>query len=137
MRRGWWLCALALAGCVAREAGPELYSMPAGRYADYRAVLVEAGRGTKMAEGTPDTVRNRFAECSADFILSGIAPLDRIMLDKYARGELALGGEELNRIDWVESLLHGEQPLTEGGLDRLEPWCPGDIPAFARALGQS
>jgi len=89
-----------------------------------------------MKSGTPEAVRNRFAECGADFILSGIAPLDRILLDKYARGELALSGEDLARIDWVESTLHGDQPLTAGGLELLQPWCPDDIPAFEQALGQ-
>jgi len=134
MPRGWWLCALVLAGCAPR--GPELYSMPAGRYENYRAVLVEKGRATQMASGTPDAVRNRFAECGADFILSGIAPLDRILLDRYARGELAMSGAELQRIDYVESVLHGAEPLTRGGLERLQPWCPNDIPAFKQALGQ-
>ena len=89
-----------------------------------------------MAEGTPDAVRNRFAECGADFILSGIAPLDRINLDRYARGEVALSTEELQRIDYVENQLHGTQPLTQGGLERLQPYCPDDIPAFRTALGQ-
>jgi hypothetical protein len=110
--------------------------MPPGKYADYRAVLIEAGRAAKMAPGTPDAVRNRFAECGSDYILSGIAPLDRINLDRYARGEIALSTEELQRIDYVENKVHGAQPLTQGGLERLEPWCKDDIPAFKQALGQ-
>ena len=135
MQRHWWLYALLLAGCAPRIE-PEMHAMPPGRYADYRAVLMEAGRGTKMAEGTPDAVRNRFAECGSDYILSGIAPLDRINLDRYARGEVAMSTEELQRIDYVENTLHGSQPLTQGGLDRLAPFCKDDIPAFKKALGQ-
>jgi hypothetical protein len=135
MQKLWWLCALLLAGCAPRVE-PDLHAMPQGKYADYRAVLVEAGRATQMAEGTPDAVRSRFAECGADFILSGIAPLDRINLDHYARGELAMSTEELQRIDYVENTLHGTQPLTQGGLERLEPFCKADIPAFKQALGQ-
>jgi hypothetical protein len=135
MPRHWWPCILLLAGCAPRVE-PDLHSMPPGKYADYRAVLIEAGRATKMAEGTPDSVRNRFAECGSDYILSGIAPLDQINLDRYARGEIALSTEELQRIDYVENMLHGAQPLTQGGLERLEPWCKDDIPAFKQALGQ-
>jgi len=131
-----WLCALVLMGCAPVDPGPQLHSMPAGKYADYRAVLVEAGRATEMKSGTPEDVRNRFAECGADYILSGVAPLDRMRLDQYARGELAMSREELQRIDYVENQLHGSQPLTQGGLDRLKHQCPDDIPAFKQALGQ-
>jgi len=133
--RALLVCAGLLRGC-APAVESDLHAMPPGKYADYRAVLLEAGRATKMAEGTPDTVRNRFAECGSDFILSGIAPLDRINLDRYARGEVAMSTEELQRIAYVENQLHGAQPLTQGGLERLDPFCPNDIPAFKRALGQ-
>ncbi len=138
MPRELWLCALAvmLAGCASRDIEPAMQAMPAGKYADYRAVLVEAALAAPMASGTPDPVKKSFAECSADFILSGIAPLDRMTLDRYARGELAVTVEELDRIDRVERILHGDQPLTQGGLDRLQPWCAGDIPAFKQAFGQ-
>ena len=136
MPRLAFLAALLLVGCVS-QAEPELHAMPAGKYADYRAFLIEAGRGTRMAAGTPDAVRQRFAECASDFILTGIAPLDRTMLDRYARGELAMPAEELDRIDRVERILHGDQPLTQGGLERLAPFCADDIPAFKQALGQS
>jgi hypothetical protein len=137
MVKTWLFCAaLALAGCAPRDAGPQMQSMPPGKYADYRAFLIEAGSGVTMAAGTPDTVRRRFAECSADFILSGMAPLDRMMLDQYARGELAVTAEELDRIDRVERILHGDQPLTQGGLERLAPFCPNDVAAFKQALGQ-
>src|SRR4051812_12665022 len=81
MPRVWWLLSMVLAGCVP-DAGPDLHAMPAGRYPNYRAVLVEKGLATSMVSGTPDAVRKRFAECGSDFILSGIAPLDRILLDK-------------------------------------------------------
>lgn len=138
MPRELWLCALAvmLAGCATRDADPAMQSMPAGKYADYRAVLVEAASAAPMASGTPETVKKSFAECSADYILSGIAPLDRMTLDRYARGEVAMPAEELDRIDYVERVLHGDQPLTQGGLERLQPWCAGDIPAFKQAFGQ-
>jgi len=138
MPRGWWLCALAvmLAGCAPRDAEPMMQAMPKGKYADYRAVLVEAALAAPTASGTPESVKKSFAACSADYILSGIAPLDRMNLDQYARGELAMPAAELDRIDYVERVLHGDQPLTQGGLDRLQPWCASDIPAFKQAFGQ-
>ena len=135
MPRRWWLSTLLLAGC-APSIEPDLHAMPAGRYADYRAVLVEAGLKARVTDGTPDAVRQRFADCASDFILSGIAPLDRINLDRYARGEVAMTTGELQRIDYVENTLHGSQPLTQGGLERLAPFCADDIPAFKQALGQ-
>lgn len=117
---------LSLSACVSHST--EL-GFQAGRYANYRELLISSGKQTRFPAGTPEAVKNRYYECAADFVLSGVSPVDLPKLDGYAQGRQDLTVGELNRINAdIEARLG--RPLTQGGLERLTPFCPGDVASF-------
>jgi hypothetical protein len=102
-----------------------------GKHSNYRALLVSMGAYTKFPTGTPQSVKDRYSECAADFVLSGVSPVDLPKLDAYAQGRQDLTVNELNRINaGIEAKLG--RPLTQGGLERLTPFCPDDVPDFMK-----
>jgi len=119
------IAAFIISGCAADSAT----ALERGKYSNYRDLLIDLGAYTKFPPEASYDLRRRYAECSSDFVLSGVAPADLPKLDAYARGELDLSQSELIRIndDIVRKL---GKPLTDGDLDRLMPFCPADVPSF-------
>ena len=122
------LTALLLSGCVSDRT--EL-SFAQGKYHNYRDLLVSTAAFTKFPKGTPSSVKDRYAQCSADFVLTAVSPVDLPSLDAYAQGVQSMPVGELNRINsQIEAKLG--RPLTHGGLERLAGICPNDVADFQK-----
>jgi hypothetical protein len=113
-----------LTGCVSSSTP---IGFAPGRYDSYRDLLETTAIETKFPQGTPEAVKKSYYRCAASFVLSGVSPTDLPKLDAYARGQMDLPISELNRINAdIERKLG--RPLTQGGLERLEPFCSADLP---------
>jgi hypothetical protein len=122
------LAAFLLAACVPDSAK---MSLQPGKHRDYHDLMVKVGLMAKFPPGAPSDIGIRYAECAADFIMANTSPADQQKLDAYARGETTLTVGESRRMDDNLEAAVGK-PLTEGGLERLAPYCPQDVPDFQK-----
>ena len=122
---------LLLGSCVPDSASTSIES---GRYTSYRDLLVKTAETAPATEKMPTDVREQYARCSADFVITAISPADLANLDEYARGQRELTVGESKRID--ESIRRQlGKPLIEGDLSRLNKLCPESVPGFQKYLG--
>jgi hypothetical protein len=122
------VAAFVLTACVPDSAQ---MSIQPGRYQDYHDFMVKIGLLAKFPPGAPSDIGIRYAECAADFVMDNTSPADRQKLDAYARGESTLTAGESRRMDANLEAAVGKS-LTEGGLERLTPYCPDDVPDFQK-----
>jgi hypothetical protein len=104
---------------------------PPGRYDSYYDLLITIGGYAKFPSGAPQSVRDRYAKCAADFVIANTPPADLPKLDAYARGQGGLTVGESRRMDQALAARAGG-PITDGGLERLTPYCPEDVPDLLR-----
>lgn len=124
------LAALILAACVPSNA---TYQLAPGKWSDYRDLNRSIGMGMVEAQSAPQDVKDRFAACFADYIVSAFTPAELQRLDAYARGE-ALSKEELDRLDQAGKDRANGTKLTNATVDRFDTTCPADVPDFKRYL---
>jgi hypothetical protein len=114
------VAAVLLAGCVTVNV-PRVNP---GSYPNYREMLVAQLELFPWDSDAPRDLVRRFNICGADVMLGYFTTYELERLDKYARGELHISEDELERIsDDVDDRIGGEKELTE----KIKQRCPDVI----------
>lgn len=125
----------AVAGCVptSGENGVPI-QMPPGKYTSYHDLNRSLGYQMTANQSAPQEVKDRFAECFADYAGSAYTPNELAELDSYASGYLPLTREELARLDAIGKQHVDGSPITTETLSRFDSTCPNDVPTFRKYL---
>lgn len=120
------IAALLLAGCVS-ESTP--VSIEYGRWASYHDMMVGLGKYAVKDKAAPESVKDAFAACFANYVDKFVLPDERPTLDAYARGEKEMTLGEATRMDQqIQSRAGGQ--ITDARLGVLSDTCPNDVASF-------
>jgi hypothetical protein len=118
-----------LAGCVSDSAPVQAKRY----YVDYKALLMEGVDHAFMGgpkASAPGPVKLAYAECSADYALTGFTENERARLDAFARREITLTNGEMRDLDSrLRSRLGNSLEF-----DDLAGTCPDKVPLFKKYL---
>jgi hypothetical protein len=93
--------------------------MEPGYYANYRTV-VTSWYWSNLHDPA-------LAECIGAFTVANVPPADLALLDRYARGEIAMPKQDFERIDGALSAKMNAAPSTR---EALRPYCPDKVDGF-------
>ena len=134
MRAKWIVVAAAVSICAGCISDSARVSIQRGRWKDYHDLKVGIAELVLKDQSAPQAIKDRYAECLADWTDGFLTPNERTMLDAYARGERQVTAGELRRLNDSIKARSGYAEITNSNIGLLSGTCPQDVPEFQRYL---
>lgn len=124
--------ALLLPGCVttnppATQTMQLSQTVPAGRYADYRALVTEqtSHMGFEGPSKIPENLQQETRICLVNLVMANLTPAEMARFDSYARGEIPISEQELSSVGDV--VLKRADPSGTALVANMHALCPSTI----------